>query len=202
MSDAPADPRCPECGSPIGVTATYCMHCSADLTDERRAADADSDGVWDASAGGEGTPTDAATGDSLLDPDGLVDDSLTVVVGILGGIVVGVVGTVVLGIVTGSGVGVAFGLVAWLVSTAYLVRQRTVQGAISKSGYAVATVLLTVPLVALSPVVDVEGGLSGRGGLFVVLLLFVFVPAGVAAGVGWLAGRFVSERDVDAAGTE
>ena len=26
------DPRCPECGEPIGQTATYCMHCSADLT--------------------------------------------------------------------------------------------------------------------------------------------------------------------------
>ena len=30
MSDA--DPHCPECGEPIGQTATYCMHCSADLT--------------------------------------------------------------------------------------------------------------------------------------------------------------------------
>jgi hypothetical protein len=197
VTDTPSDPRCPECGGKIGATATYCMHCSADLTDERRAADADADGVWDGAELDPPQSTDAPTdGDAgatggLLDPEGLVDDSLTVVVGILGGIVVGVVGTVVLGIVTGSAAGVGFGVVAWLVTTAYLVRQRTVQGAVSKSGYSVAVVLLLVPLVAVSPVVDVEGGLSGRSGLFVVLLLFVVVPAAIAAGIGWLASRYV-----------
>jgi hypothetical protein len=81
----------------------------------------------------------------------------------------------------------------WLVATAYLVRRRTVQGAVSKAGYAVALVLLSVPLVALSPFADIDGGLSGRGGLFVVLLVFVVVPAGIAATVGWVAGRFVPE---------
>lgn len=199
MSHAPSDPRCPECGGAIGVTATYCMHCSADLREERRANDANEDGVWDSTTTAESTPP--TTGDpsedrdaGLLDPDGIVDDSLTVVVGLLGGIVVGIVGTVVLGVVTGSGLGVAFGVVAWLVSTAYLVRQRTVQGAISKSSYATALVLLTVPLVAVSPVVDVDGGLAGRGGLFVVLLIFVFVPAGIAAAIGWIAGRFVPDE--------
>ena len=32
MSNSVDDPHCPECGEPIGQTATYCMHCSADLS--------------------------------------------------------------------------------------------------------------------------------------------------------------------------
>lgn len=217
MSDADEDPRCPECGEPIGVRATYCMHCSADLTAERAAADADGDGAWDRStaetedgpdAGGDYdvvdvTAASASTADErrteLLDPDGVLDDTLTVLVGILGGVVVGVVGTLVLLIVTGSGWALGFGLAAWLIATAYLVRRRTVQGALAKSGYAVALVLLAVPLVALSPVVDVDGGPGERAGLFLTLVLFVALPAGVAAGVGWLASRYVPG---DAGGSE
>lgn len=110
MSVDPEDPHCPECGEPIGQTATYCMHCSADLTGERAAADRDGDGHWDgsesdpsdvgsdpgagstASGGprGESPPASAESGDDeqLLDPDGVVDDTLTVVVGIAGGVVV------------------------------------------------------------------------------------------------------------------
>jgi hypothetical protein len=37
----------------------------------------------------------------------------------------------------------------------------------------------------------VEGGLEGRIGGFVVLLVFVAVPAGIAAVVGFVASRFV-----------
>ena len=241
MSDA--DPHCPECGEPIGQTATYCMHCSADLTAEKDAADADSDGAWDSSGsdggsdagsigetrtwgssdegtGGEPEPTygpteegggrsvtEASTSASsssssststsadgqLLDPDGLVDNTLTVVVGIVGGIVVGIVGLIVTPIVTGSGWGVLVGLVAWLGSTAYLVRQRTVQGAVAKSGYAVAVVLLLIPLVAFSPLADVDGGLTGRGEFFLASLFVVAFPAGIAAAVGYVASRFVPE---------
>jgi len=229
MNNSRDDPRCPECGEPIGQTATYCMHCSADLTDERDAADADGDGVWDQS---EASPTgthesataserdvgDAVTelgqtaGDTiagavstdtddgqLLDPDGLVDNTLTVIVGILGGIVVGILGTIVFGFVTGSAWAIVFGLVTWLGATAYLVRRRTVQGAVAKSGYAVAIVLLLVPVIALSPVVSVDGGIEGRGGLFLGLLLSVAIPAGIAATIGWIASRFVPE---DARGSE
>ncbi|PSP93386.1 hypothetical protein BRC84_05090 [Halobacteriales archaeon QS_1_68_44] len=32
MADS-EDPHCPECGEPIGQTATYCMHCSDDSGD-------------------------------------------------------------------------------------------------------------------------------------------------------------------------
>lgn len=204
------DPRCPECGEPIGLTATYCMHCDADLSAEREAADSDDDGTWDRSAGGSGrTPGQSGGGgtgtrtdeqlQALMASDGLLDNTLTVVVGIIGGLFVGVLGTVVLLIISGSGLALLFGLIAWLGATAYLVRRRTVQEAVAKSGYAVALVLLLVPVIALSPVVSVDGGLGERGGLFVVLLLFVAIPAGIAAGVGWVATRLIPE---DAAGSE
>lgn len=231
MSES-SDPRCPECGGPIGETAVYCMHCSADLTDEREAHDADDDGVWDSaepstasgteagqpgeSVGADssdsastsvarpaeevaaaGSTAEPATGESasdrLLDPDGIVDNTLTVVVGIVGGIVVGLMSTFELLLLTGSGWALPLGFVAWLGATSYLVRRRTVQGAVSASAYAVAAVLLIVPLIALSPVADVEGGLEARGGLLVVLFFFVGAPALVAVGVGWAAGRFVPD---------
>jgi hypothetical protein len=228
VSDTDEDPCCPECGEPIGQTATYCMHCSADLTEERAAADADDDGVWDGAEATTGEATDgtampSATSDEsgetiaetatatmdtvginagaaggeteqLLAPDGLLDNTLTVLVGIVGGIVVGVIGTVVLLVVTGSGWAVLLGLFAWLGATAYLVRRPTVQEAVAKSGYATAAVLLAVPVIALSPVVGVDGGLQERGGLFVVLAFFVGLPAGIAAAFGWVASRFVSDE--------
>lgn len=222
MVTDPDDPHCPECGEPIGQTATYCMHCSADLTDERAAADADEDGVWD---GAETRPAETGTGsgagataagdspgdapspsseagdgstsadDQLLDPDGAVDNTLTAVVGIVIGLVVGIVGTSVLLALTGSAWALLFGLCVWLGSTVYLARRRTVQGAIAKGGYTAAVVLLVVPVVAFSPLMDVEGGLGGRGSAFLALFVFVAVPAGIAAVIGWLASRFAPRGD-------
>ena len=233
MSDA--DPRCPECGEPIGRTATYCMHCSADLADERDAADADGDRSWDDGATGDGTGggdadvpwgADDATadpdpswgpdadgagtsrssaggdGEPMLDPDGLVDNSLTVIVGIAGGLVVGIVGTIALAIMTDSGWGFLLGIVAWLGSTGYLVRRRTVQAAVAKSGYAVAVVLLLLPLIAFSPLVDVSGGLRGRLTSFLLALVFVVFPAGFAAGLGYVAAQFVPEETETSGDTE
>jgi hypothetical protein len=213
MSTHDDDPRCPECGEPIGMTATYCMHCSADLTDEHAAADADGDLAWDADSGTGATASDGVGGDTttsadfggttargdsadgqLLDPDGLVDNTLTVLVGVAGGIVVGLLGTIVFAIVSTSWWALPFGFVAWLGSTAYLVRRSTVQGAVAKSGYAVAVVLLLVPLVTLSPVLSVEGGLVGRAQSFVILLVFVAIPAGISAVVGFLAAQFVPDE--------
>lgn len=228
MSGAADDPRCPECGGKIGQTATYCMHCSTDLTEERSAADADGNLVWDQVEAGSAksterpnTPPKAASGadrpamftgrwlmnalgisvsslseqgGQLLAPAGLVDDTLTVTVGIVGGFIVGVVGTVVMGILTESAWALLFGLVAWLGATAYLVRRRTVQDAVAKSGYAVAAVLLFVPLIALSPTVSMDGGLGDRGGAFLGLLLFVAIPAGFAAVIGWIASQFIPDN--------
>ena len=187
------------------------MHCSTDLTEERAAADTDDDGVWDEAEPGGSKPqqtgssgtvdelgellgTDGVdeSGD-LLAPDGVVDDTLTVAVGIVGGLVVGVVGTLVLAMLTGSGLALGFGMVAWLAATAYLVRRRTVQAAIAKGAYAVAGVLLLVPIAALSPAVSVDGGIEERGGLFFVLFVFVAAPALVAVAIGWVASRLVPD---------
>lgn len=225
MSDAAGDPRCPECGGPIGQTATYCMHCSTDLTGERSETDVDGnrglnrreavtvppnriDVPQEAPSNVRGSSVTTGRrimhalgiytanldedGDRLLASDGLVDNTLTVVVGVIGGFIVGLVGTVVFGILTESLWTLAFGLVTWLGATAYLVRRRTVQAAVAKSGYAVAAVLLLVPVVALSPTVSIDGGLAERGGLFLTLLVFVGIPAGLAAAIGWLASQFVS----------
>lgn len=195
MSNRDDDPHCPECGEPIGMTATYCMHCSADLSDEHAAADTDGNQAWDTvETVTSATTTVDSTGsadDQLLDPDGLVDNTLTVLVGIAGGLIVGFVGTIVLAVVSGSALALPFGVIAWLGSTAYLVRQRTVQGAVAKSGYAVALVLLLVPVITLSPIVGVEGGLSGRIGGSLILLVLVAVPAAISVAVGWIAARFV-----------
>jgi hypothetical protein len=45
---------------------------------------------------------------------------------------------------------------------------------------------------------SVEGGVGERGGISVALVLFVTVPAGVAAAVGWIASRFSSAGDAGA----
>lgn len=224
MHGTDEDPRCPECGEPIGQRATYCMHCSTDLTEERAAADVDGDGTWDEEGTSEestrpdtatelgatlvslresiakalnlgreerSTPADRSMpDDQVLDPDGLVDNTLTVVVGIAGGLVVGLFLTIELLAMTGSSLSVLLGVTAWLGATAYLVRRRTVQGAVAASGYGIAIVFLLIPLVAFSPVATVQGGLAERGSLFLVLGFFVVVPVLVAAGIGYVASRY------------
>lgn len=129
----------------------------------------------------------------VLDDDGPADDILTVVVSIAGRLVVGILGTVVLLAVTGSRWALGLGVLTWLVATAYFARRRTVQGAVSATGYAVAAVLALVPFVGLSPVTN--AGSADRAGLFVVLLVVVAVPAAGAAIVGWMASRFVPDAD-------
>lgn len=295
MSDAPSDPRCPECGEPIGQTASYCMHCSTDLSDRQpvsaEGADESGDGLLEGvraaidsltstrdevgqpdtyesgpertsnpdgvgqpdtyesgpettsnpdgvgqpdtyeptgggvsnetgsneqsvsnaqsvsnetgttSSGGESTtasdhPSADVSPDTtqVLDPDSTVDNALTVIVGIIGGIVVGILGTIVLGALTASGWAIPFGLLAWLVSTAYIARQRSVQGAVAQTGFATAVVLITVPVVAISPFGAVSGGLVERASLFFSLLLIVAIPAAIAAGVGWIASQVTPEE--------
>lgn len=215
MSETIEDPQCPECGGPIGQTATYCMHCSADLTEERAAADVDGDGTWDqpvepnaATEAGSiaariqgaianrldgGSPTEGTPEGQLLDPEGIVDNTLTIVVGIAAGVVVGVILTIELLAMTGSPWALPVGVVGWLGATAYLVRHRTVQGAVAASGYAIALVLLVIPVVAFSPIANMDGGLAERSGLFLALATFVVVPVMVAALLGWVASQFVPQ---------
>jgi DNA-directed RNA polymerase subunit RPC12/RpoP len=198
------DPRCPECGEPVGQTATYCMHCSAEFGEDAEGLDGETGDVanepWagstnDGTADGIGAQpsgTDPARSDGrLLDPEGIVDNSLTTVVGFVGAIVAALVTTFVLGVATGSGWALVVGLFVLLGAAGYLVRRRTVQEAIAKSGYLVALVFLSLPVVAISPLVDIDGGPEDRAALFVVLLIFAAIPAAVAAAVGWVASRFV-----------
>jgi hypothetical protein len=56
-------------------------------------------------------------------------------------------------------------------------------------------VLLLVPLTALSPLSD--GGPEERVVTLLGLLLVIAFPAGIAAGIGWLASRFVPEEGGD-----
>lgn len=213
------DPRCPECDEPIGMTAAYCMFCSADLTAQKARADTDDDGFWDdpettdaSTTAGEavaaGTRIDAspAAGDGrasvtdavsdtapddggLFAADGVVDNALTAVVGLAGGLVVGLVGTTVLLILTGSGWGVGVGIVAWLAATVHLVRRRTVRDAVARTAYAVSLVLLLVPFVAFGPSSETTE-LGTRVVVFAAMLAGVAVPAAVAAGFGFAVSRF------------
>ncbi len=205
MSEAPADPRCPECGEPIGQTATYCMHCWADIPAGSVTADPGEQvpetGNGDDDDGYRHTDSDEATvgaeSERLLDPDGLVDKTLTVLVGTAGGLVVGIVETIVLLIVTESGWVLLVGPIVWLGATGYLVRCRTVQEAIAKTCYAVSLVLMTVPLTAFGPGVTVDGGSGGPLDAVLGLLLLVAIPAGIAATIGWVASRFVPTETSD-----
>jgi len=143
----------------------------------------------DPSAPSDGTTTAADTDDgALLDPESAVDNTLTAVAGILAGLVIGIVATFSLLFVTGSAIGFVLGVIAWLGSTAYLVRRRSVFGAISHGAYGIATVLLLLPLVMFSPAA--EGDVVSRIGGFIGLLVGVAIPAGIAAAVGYGVSRF------------
>ncbi|ERH01613.1 MAG: hypothetical protein J07HN6_01169 [Halonotius sp. J07HN6] len=213
MSTQSDTPECPECGETVGQGASYCMHCYADLPDDDAETEstvdgvADTDAEWEAATNGDATESDTAaetatdteatagtsTSDgAILADDGLIDNSLTMIVGIAGGIIVGIVGTVVLGVATSSAWAIPVGIGVWLVSTAYLSRRHTVQAAIAHSGYAVALVFLSFPLLALSPAVSVSGGLTGRINTFAGYLVASVIMASIPAGVGWVASQFVS----------
>jgi hypothetical protein len=138
------------------------------------------------------TETESSDGELLAD-DGLLDNTLTVIVGVIAGIVVGMIGTFVLLVATGSLWALLFGLLVWLFTTAYLVRRRTVQAAVSKAAYALSIVFVMIPLTTLSPFASMEGGLTGRVTSFGIFFVVMAVPAGVTAVIGWIAGRFVPD---------
>lgn len=199
----PSDPRCPACDGKVGATSVYCMHCGADLletdvgadnrADARRGDDSadvsDADDVsWGASSTGG---TDGAGGflGDLFAPDGLLDDSLTVVVGAGAGLLAGVVAFFVALFATGNAVSLLAGFVVWLAVTAVLVRQRTVFGAVRLGCYALAVLLLVAPVTALSPVVGVDGGFGSRVALVLIFEALALIPVAVLLVAGFLAGR-------------
>lgn len=193
------DPRCPECGGPVGADATYCIHCSAefdpsDIVDANEQPEADAGSTTGAqnlisnvrTASGR-----SGTAEHPLNPDGAVDNTLTVIVGIIGGIVIGLLGLVVLIGTTGSGWSIPVGVLGWLLVTAYLVRRRYVLDAVAKSGYGIALTLLLLPLITVSPVTTGGNGIAGQALSFVALLIVVAIPAAIVAGIAWFASRYV-----------
>ena len=200
MSLDPADPRCPDCDGPVGQTSTYCMHCGADF-DAPAAGEVDGGfGRPDDEAERGVTRTEPTTSDGdgrLLDPDSLLDNSLTVVVGVVAGLIVGLLSIFVLIVVTASGWGLLLGLLAWIGVTVHLVRQPSVSDAVAHSGYALAAVLLSVPIIALSPAVSIDGGIGGRLTAAIVLFLVIAVPAGLAVVIGWATSRFAGVASSD-----
>lgn len=137
--------------------------------------------------------TDQVSDGPLLDPEGIADNVLTVLVAIVGSVVIGFVGFFVLVVLTESAWSLPVGILAWLGGLAYLARQYSVQQTVAKTFYGVAAVLLAVPLMSLSP--GLNEPIGDRAALFGVLLLTVAVPALVSAGIGYALLSFAPEAD-------
>jgi hypothetical protein len=120
----------------------------------------------------------------LLDPEGLADNALTLVVAILGGLLIGFVS--LFAFLFSLGVfGLLVALVAWLGSTVYLASRHTVFGAVRYGAYALACLLLLIPV---GIAVAIDGAILER----IVVLVMAGVPVGIVAivigGVGYLVG--------------
>lgn len=185
----PTDPRCPECGEPVSATASYCMHCEADLPAANFGRSEPSAPAPDVPpAPGTTTGEPAAEEKGWLHPDSLLDDVSTGAVGVVGGLLVGIVATFELLFLVG-GWGLPVGLVVWLGATGYVGWTRTVFGAARKAGYLLAGLVALLPLVlAVTPSME-DPSLAGRLVALVVTGIVAWPIALVLAGAGWLAGR-------------
>lgn len=177
------------------MTSAYCIHCSADLTEDRERTDTDEKNPTSrpSSPQAPSPAEDTAGGGSLLDPDGLLNTLLTIVVGLIGGIVIGLLGWFAVSSVLSIGLGIVAGVFVWLGATAKLVRCRTVQEAVSKASYGVAIGIMLVPLIVFDPSWDA----GTRAQDFVILAVICAFPAAIVGIVGFLAARFVPESDPD-----
>jgi hypothetical protein len=127
-----------------------------------------------------------ATGESegLLDPEGLADNALTLVVAVFAGLLIGFVSLFAFAFSLGA-FGFLLALVAWLGSTVYLASRHTVFGAVRYGAYGLAVLLVLMPV----------GFAVAAGGSVtetVVLLVMFSVPFGIVAivvgGIGYLVG--------------
>jgi len=147
---------CPECGGPIGQTSTYCLHCSADLT-EYRASQSEADasvavssesvdgGAFDAQdAEPEATDVEEADHEDLEDlpeemttsPSGMdgghlyepgfTRDLLWTLGSLAAGVLVGAGVAVLASVAAGGLLSLLLGTFGWLVSTWGLLRWRPV----------------------------------------------------------------------------
>lgn len=167
------------------------MHCGADLDDaDETARSASDERVARRNRRNLETASEAddSADESLLDPDGLLDNSLTVLVGLVGGALVGVLALVLFGIITQSVWGLLPAGLAWMVGTGYLSTRRTVGEAVRYGCYATALLLVLYPLVSFAPATK-GGDFAGRVFLFLVAELLFGVFALGLVGVGRVAGK-------------
>jgi len=170
-----------DAGATASVTADTGSTASGG-SDDGSTASGGAGGGSTASRGAEaGTADD---GGGLLDPDGLLDNSLTVLVGIAAGIVIGIFSLFVFIPTLGLWGGLV-GLVTWLLATAYLSRRRTVFDAAQQGAYGFAVLLLSLSVVFA---LEDGGGLSSRLETFVTSLLGLGVVAAIVAAVGYVFG--------------
>lgn len=201
MSDAdgswpadPLDPRCPHCGGPVSATADYCMHCEEDLpTGDARAADPYGAATTEATAWTTPSAADLADRD-WFHPDGFLDDSLTLLVGVVAGVIAGTLATFAVVWALPAAWPFLVGGVAWLGVTVAVARNRTVFDAAEVAGYLLALVLVALPLTVSATAPMADPGES-RLGLAVVLAVFAWPVAAVLAGVGRILGGFGAEDD-------
>lgn len=189
------DPRCPACDEAVSRTASFCIHCHADL-DGQGDADAAVVDLGDGSDPGTSAAASASTaGGSAGDeygrfhPDSLIDDASTALVGVLAGVVVGFLLMVVLLFGTGAEV-TALAWPVTLVAVALFVgHTRTAFGAVRKACYVLAPTLVAVPLFWFGEAPE-GGDFAGRVLAFA-LSEAVVVPVALAVvGIGyWVGGR-------------
>ena len=179
------DPRCSACDGPVSATALYCLHCGADLDDEPPGS-TPNERATRPTASPDVTANSAA--DRRLDPDGLLDGSLTLLVGLGGGAIVGVLTFLLVGIATQSGGSIVPAGLAWLAGTGYFATRERVGEALKYGCYAVALLLVLLPVISFAPAVK-GGNFAGRVFLFLVAELLFGVFAIVLAGIGHVAGR-------------
>lgn len=149
MRDTSDELVCPECGGPIGQTSTFCMHCSADLTDRHPRSDASSDeqsrdptswietetDVVDVEAARSGTSvaheqdvppeyrsTSGAVDRTKLLPDGLAIKAITFLLAMAAGLTVAIGSAVVVSRIVGGTAAYLLAILAWFGATAAFLR--------------------------------------------------------------------------------
>ena len=129
--------------------------------------------------------------EGLLDPDGLLDRAVIVVIAGVTGFVVGVP-MWLFALSISVGVGLAAGILAWLGIGAYLIRQRSLRAAISTAAYSIAVAIMSVSLIVFTP----EWRADSTTALavdFAGVAVLCAILAAIVAGVGVLAGRYIPE---------
>lgn len=212
----PDDPQCPECGAPVGATASFCRRCEADLdgtgtietavvdlgggprADDGPGADAGSGASAGVERGkghastttGAGTPERSADGDGgWFRPDGLLDDVSTAAVGIVGGLVVGLLAMVLVLFATGSPWGFLVGPVCWVGVGLHVGWTRSVFDAVRKACYLVAPALVALPLLWFGEAPQ-GGSFGGRLVAFAISEAVVVPVALLLVGAGyWVGGK-------------